>query len=462
MTRKTPFIYSFILILFSGTMVLPAQASLPAIDSQGRSLPTLAPMLKLVTPAVVNIATEGRIRVQDNPLLQDPFFRFFFNVPEQAPRVRRTQSLGSGVIIDAKKGYIMTNNHVIDKAVSITVTLQNDKQLSAKLIGTDPESDIAVIQVPAEDLPTALPLADSDQLQVGDFVVAIGSPFGLGQTVTSGIVSALGRRGLGIEGYEDFIQTDASINPGNSGGALVNLNGELVGINTAILAPSGGNIGIGFAIPINMAKQIMAQLVQYGEVKRGHLGIGVQDLTPDLAKAFGIQQQEGGAVVVQVIENSASAKAGIEIGDVITKVNDKPVRDAGDLRNVIGLLRVDQKVKLSVLHDGEERTTTLAITEPEETTIIGEKLSEKLSGAVFSPINEGSPMFNQSEGIYVITIAAGSPAARAGLRKGDVIVSVNRAPVNDFDSFENALQKSNRGILLNVRRGDTALFIIIQ
>jgi len=462
MTKKTLLIFNYILVVFILNMTLPAQASLPAIDSQGKSLPTLAPMLKQVTPAVVNIATEGRIRVQDNPLLQDPFFRFFFNIPEQAPRVRRTQSLGSGVIVDAQKGYIMTNNHVIDKAVSITVTLQNDKQLSAKLIGTDPESDIAVIQVPPEDLPTELPLADSDQLQVGDFVVAIGSPFGLGQTVTSGIVSALGRRGLGIEGYEDFIQTDASINPGNSGGALVNLRGELVGINTAILAPSGGNVGIGFAIPINMAKQIMSQLVEYGEVKRGHLGIAVQDLTPDLAKAFGIQQQEGGAVVVQVVENSASAKAGIEIGDVITKVNDRPVRDAGDLRNVIGLLRVDQKVKLSVLHNGMERTTTLAITEPQQTTIIGEKLSEKLAGAVFSAINEGSPMFNQAEGIYVINTDAGSPAARAGLRKGDVIVSVNRAPVNDLDSFKDALKLSSRGILLNVRRGDTALFIIIQ
>jgi Do/DeqQ family serine protease len=462
MTKKILSIFSIILVVFSVSMTPPARASLPAIDSQGRSIPTLAPMLKQVTPAVVNIATEGRIRVQDNPLLQDPFFRFFFNIPEQAPRERRTQSLGSGVIVDAQKGYIMTNNHVIDKAVSITVTLQNDKQLSAKLVGTDPESDIAVIQVSPEDLPTAITLADSDKLQVGDFVVAIGSPFGLGQTVTSGIVSALGRRGLGIEGYEDFIQTDASINPGNSGGALVNLRGELVGINTAILAPSGGNIGIGFAIPINMAKQIMSQLVEYGEVKRGHLGIAVQDLTPDLAKAFGIQQQEGGAVVVQVVENTASDKAGIEIGDVITKVNDKPVRDAGDLRNVIGLLRVDQKVKLSILHNGKERTTTLAITEPQQTTIIGEKLSEKLAGATFSAINEGSPMFNQSEGIFVVNIDAGSPAARAGLRKGDVIVSVNRAPVNDLESFKEALKLSSRGILLNVRRGDTALFIIIQ
>jgi len=443
-------------------MTLPVQASLPAIDSQGQQLPSLAPMLKQVTPAVVNIATEGRIRVQDNPLLQDPFFRYFFNVPEQAPRERRTQSLGSGVIVDAKKGYILTNNHVIDKAVAITVTLQNNKRLSANLIGTDPEADIAVIQVPPEDLTFDLPLGDSSQLQVGDFVVAIGSPFGLGQTVTSGIVSALGRSGLGIEGYEDFIQTDASINPGNSGGALVNLRGELVGINTAILAPSGGNVGIGFAIPINMAKQIMTQLVEYGEVKRGRLGIGIQDFTPELASAFGIERHEGGAVVVQVVENSAADKAGIKIGDIVTKVNDKDVRDAGDLRNVVGLLRVDQKVELTILHEGKKRTATLVIAEPKQTSLLGEKVSPKLAGAVFGLISESTSNFSQADGIIILDIAAGSPASRAGLRKGDLIVSVNRIAVSSFDSFKEALKKSNKGILMNIRRGNTALFAIIQ
>ena len=460
MIKKTLIILSCALVLSGNAVTLPAHAGLPAIDSQGQPLPSLAPMLNQVTPAVVNISTEGRIRVQDNPLLQDPFFRFFFDAPERQLE-RRTQSLGSGVIVDAEKGYILTNNHVIDKAVEITVTLQNDKRLNATLIGTDPEADIAVIQVPAEGL-TALPIANSDQLQVGDFAVAIGNPFGLGQTVTSGIISALGRSGLGIEGYEDFIQTDASINPGNSGGALVNLRGELIGINTAILAPSGGNVGIGFAIPTNMAKQIMTQLIEYGEVKRGRLGIGIQDLTPDLGRAFGIQQHEGGTVVVQVVEKSAANKAGIEIGDIITKVNGKGVRNAGDLRNVIGLLRVDQKVELTVLRDGKERTITAVIADQEQTTLLGEKISQILAGAVFGLIDENSPMFNQAEGIVILAVAMGSPASRAGLRKGDLIVSVNRMAVNDFDSFKNALKESSKGILLNVRRGNTALFIIIQ
>ena len=463
MIKKTLLVFSLAIVMFGNALTIsPAYAGLPVIDSQGQPLPSLAPMLSQVTPAVVNISTEGRIRVQDNPLLQDPFFRFFFDVPQQQQMERRTQSLGSGVIVDADKGYILTNNHVIDKAVAITVTLQNGKQLSAKLIGTDPEADIAVIQVPAEDLPTALSLADSDRLQVGDFVVAIGNPFGLGQTVTSGIISALGRSGLGIEGYEDFIQTDASINPGNSGGALVNLRGELIGINTAILAPNGGNVGIGFAIPTNMIKQIMAQLVEYGEVKRGRLGIGIQDLTQDLAKAFGIQRQEGGAVVVQVVEKSAADKAGIEVGDIITKVNGKPVRNAGDLRNVIGLLRVDQKVELTILRDDRERTVRAVIAEATQTTLKGEKISPQLAGAVFGLAGENSSRFSQDQGIVVLDIAPGSPAARAGLHKGDVIVSVNRMEVSDFDSFKEAVAQSNKGILMNVRRGDAALFIIIQ
>lgn len=461
MIKKTLVILACVAALSANAITSPAHAALPVADSQGQPLPSLAPMLKQVTPAVVNISTEGRIRVQDNPLLQDPFFRWFFNVPERPMPERRTQSLGSGVIVDAAKGYILTNNHVIDKAVEITVTLQNNQRLKAKLIGTDPEADIAVVQIPAENL-TALPLADSEQLQVGDFVVAIGNPFGLGQTVTSGIISALGRSGLGIEGYEDFIQTDASINPGNSGGALVNLRGELIGINTAILAPNGGNVGIGFAIPTDMARQIMAQLVEYGEVKRGQLGISIQDLTPDLAKAFGIQQPEGGAVVVQVVEQSAAAKAGIEIGDVITKVNDRAVRNAGDLRNVIGLLRVDQKVDLTILQNGKERNVNIVIAEPEQITLTGEKISPQLAGAVFGLLNNDLVTKDRTEGVAVLDVVIGSPASRAGLRKDDIIVSVNRMAINDFDSFRNAVKGSGNGILMNIRRGNTGLFIIIQ
>ncbi len=285
-------------------------AALPT-SLNNQPLPSIAPMLEVAMPAVVNISTSKNIQVMDNPLLRDPFFRHFFQIPEnqQQPQQRQQKnSLGSGVIIDSGNGLILTNNHVIDKADKIMVTLKDGRQLDAKLIGTDPEADVAVIQIPAENL-TALPIADSTQLRIGDFVVAIGNPFGLGQTVTSGIVSALGRSGLGIEGYEDFIQTDASINPGNSGGALVNLHGEFVGMNTAILAPTGGNVGIGFAIPANMVMTIKDSLVKHGEVRRGLLGVSTQDLTPELAKAFNLQNQQG-AVVSRIEGNSPAARAG--------------------------------------------------------------------------------------------------------------------------------------------------------
>jgi serine protease Do/serine protease DegQ len=310
-------------------------------------------MISRVAPAVVNIATEGRVMVQTNPLLNDPFFQRFFSLPEQSqqPRERRTESLGSGVIIDADKGYIVTNHHVIDKSDQVTVTLNDGRQFKANIIGSDPEADVAVIQISGQGL-TALALANSDTLQVGDFVVAIGNPFGLGQTVTSGIVSALGRSGLGIEGYEDFIQTDASINPGNSGGALVNLRGHLIGINTAILAPTGGNIGISFAIPVNMVKQLVDQLLQYGRVDRGQLGVTVQDLNPQLARAFGIDTVQG-ALITQVSPDSAAASAGLRLGDVVTAVNGRQIRDAAGLRNAIGLLRVGDTITLDLLRSGQ-------------------------------------------------------------------------------------------------------------
>jgi serine protease Do/serine protease DegQ len=321
-------------------------------------LPSLAPMLEAVTPAVVNISTEGRIVMRRNPLLNDPFFRRFFDIPEQ-PRERRTQNLGSGVIVDAEQGYVITNHHVIKRADTITVTLRDGRQLKANVIGSDPETDVAVVRIAARNL-TPLSLADSGQLRVGDYVVAIGNPFGLGQTVTSGIVSALGRNTLGIHGYEDFIQTDASINPGNSGGALVNLRGELVGINTAIFAPTGGNVGIGFAIPSNMVKQLMEQLVEYGEVRRGRLGVSVQDLTPALARAFGIQNDRG-AVIAQISPNSAAQRAGLQTGDVVLAVDGKAIRNANQLRNAIGLLTVGEQVTLTILRDGKTRNIKVRI-----------------------------------------------------------------------------------------------------
>ncbi|HKK04375.1 MAG TPA: DegQ family serine endoprotease [Gammaproteobacteria bacterium] len=450
-----------ILTLFVGAAVvtIPARASLPTVDSQGHPVPSLAPMLQKVTPAVVNIASTGKVQVQQNPLLQDPFFRHFFNVPEQ-PQERKTESLGSGVIVDAKHGYILTNHHVIAHANKIMVTLRDGRQFKAKVIGDDKDTDIAVIQIKAKDL-TALQLGNSEDLRVGDFVVAIGNPFGLGQTVTSGIVSALGRTGLGIEGYEDFIQTDASINPGNSGGALVNLNGKLIGINTAILSQSGGNIGIGFAIPIDMAHSVMEQLIKYGEVHRGRLGVQAQDLNPSLAKAFGITSRHRGAVITQVSPGSAAAKAGLKQGDVVTEVNGQPVRDASMLRLTIGLLRVGQEVKLKVVRDGKTHEINARLTAPKMTSASGGKINKYLAGAKLADITQGSQLYGKVQGVLVQGVAGGSPAWQAGLRPGDVIVSANRKPVKNIAELRSAVKREG-SLLLNIQRGDGALFLYLQ
>jgi len=452
MTRIARFGIYCLIFLFS----LPASAGLPITDSQGERLPTLAPMLERVTPAVVNIATTGHVRIQENPLFSDPFFQRFFNLPDQ-PRERQFQSLGSGVVVDTAKGYILTNNHVIEHADEIRVTLRNGETYEAKLIGTDPESDVAVIQIEAKNL-AAVPLADSSQVRVGDFVVAIGNPFGLGQTVTSGIVSATGRSGLGIQGFEDFIQTDASINPGNSGGALVNLNGELVGINTAILSRSGGNIGIGFAIPINMASDIMKQLVAFGKVERGRLGAQAQDLTPELAQAFGIKYRQG-AVVTQIEADSPADRAGLRVGDIVTEINDKPVRDAATLRNSIGLLRVGQEVKLKVLREGKSQTLVAKVEEPTWTTQGGERVHAQLTGTVLSNLEDQSR--GRAQGVLIADVEPGSPAWRNGLRKGDIIVSANRQPIESVDQLQQ-IAGSSQTLLLNLQRGNGALFLYLK
>ncbi|MGR8941189.1 MAG: Do family serine endopeptidase [Gammaproteobacteria bacterium] len=358
MKTKTGSFYLAMMLLSILSMGMPpvhAGAYLPMANNP------LPEMLKKVVPGVVNISTRTRIRYEENPLLRDPFFRRFFDIPNM-PLERESQSLGSGVIIDAGKGYIITNNHVIDKADKITVTLQDGRNLDAKLVGSDPTTDVALIQVPGGNL-VELPKGNSDVLQVGDFVVAIGSPFGLGQTVTSGIVSALGRSSLGIEGYEDFIQTDASINPGNSGGALVNLQGELIGINTAIVGPAGGNVGIGFAIPINLANQVVNQIIQYGKIQRGQLGIQIQNLTPELASAFGITQQHG-AVIAGVVPGSPAENAGLERGDVVIAVNGQTVDSATKLHNHIALMQVGDMVSLDILRNGQEKTIKARIAKP--------------------------------------------------------------------------------------------------
>lgn len=437
---------------------LPVPAALPAVV-EGQPLPTLAPMLERVTPAVVNIATESRITLRRNPLLDDPFFRHFFNIPDQ-PRERRSQSVGSGVVVDARRGLVITNHHVIEGADTITVTLRDGRKLTAKVIGSDPQSDVAVIQIPTGNL-TALTLADSDSLRVGDFVVAIGNPFGLGQTVTSGIVSALGRTGLGIQGYEDFIQTDASINPGNSGGALVNLRGELIGINTAILAPSGGNVGIGFAIPSNMVSRLMGQIVAHGSVRRGQLGVAVQDLTPELARAFNIPADRG-AVVAQVSPRSAAARAGLKEGDVVLSINDRPIRDSSSLRNAIGLLEVGEPVRLEILRDGKPMTLSTRVGEYVPARAEGGAINPRLAGVTFEDIGPNSPLGGRGvRGVVVAQIEAGSAAARAGLRRNDVVTAVNRQPVASTDELRQIASQSE-GLILNLLRGQGELLLVLR
>ena len=329
-------------------------APAPSLGALPIGTTTVAPVLREVTPAVVNIAVRGRTRVQ-NPLLNDPFFRRFFNIPDQQPLERQTQATGSGVIVDGAQGYILTANHVVQDATSIEVTLKDNRRYKADLVGRDPETDIAVLKINAPNL-IAVPMADSDRIEVGDFVLAIGNPFGLGQTVTSGIVSALGRSGINLEGYEDFIQTDAPINPGNSGGALVDLTGRLIGINTAILAPGGGNIGIGFAVPINMARSVMDQLIRYGQIQRGRIGIAIQDLTPELAESMNLRRNEG-ALVTSVEPRSSAERAGLRSGDIIVAVDGVPVRSSTQLRNRIGLMRVNQDVEMLVERNGRQFVT---------------------------------------------------------------------------------------------------------
>ena len=442
-----------------------------------QQMPSLAPMLEKVMPSVVSINVEGSTTV-NTPRMPRNFQQFFGdNSPfcqdgspfQSSPfcqgggagddsqgggQQQKFMALGSGVIIDAAKGYVVTNNHVVDNASSIKVQLSDGRKFDAKVVGKDPRSDIALIQIQDPKNLTAIKIADSDALRVGDYTVAIGNPFGLGETVTSGIVSALGRSGLNAENYENFIQTDAAINRGNSGGALVNLNGELIGINTAILAPDGGNIGIGFAIPSNMVKNLTAQMVQYGQVKRGELGILGTELNSELAKAMKVDAPRG-AFVSQVMPNSSAAKAGIKAGDVITSLNGKPISSFAALRAEVGSMPIGSKVTLGLLRDGKAVNVSLELQQSSQNQVD--------SSTIFSGI-EGAEMSNKGadKGVVVNNVKANSPAARIGLKKGDVIMGANQQPVKNIAELRKILDSKPSVLALNIQRGDTSIYLLMQ
>src|ERR1700733_9923143 len=439
MTRGQPMIFRlFAAAALAASLCTPrAFAALPAppaSPAEAAPMPSLAPMVKRVSPSVVNLATPGTVKEkpgQRNPLLDDPFFRRFFDVPpDSKPRERQFQRAGSGVIVDAKNGYIITNFHVVENASEITITLLDNRTFSAKVIGSDEGADIAVLQAKQPNL-IAMALGDSARLEVGDYVVAIGNPFGLQHTVTAGIVSALSRTGINPDGYEDFIQTDASINPGNSGGALVNLRGQLVGINSAILSRSGGNIGIGFAIPVNMAKGVMDQLIKYGQVKRGVLGVNIYDVTPDVAKEIGLADASG-ALVAGVTQGSAAERAGVKTGDIIVSINGVAMKSARELRNAIGMLRIGDQVEIGLLRDGKTHQVTALVSERSETeTANAADISRGLEGADLGDAPDGG-------GVLVRSVQDGSPAAQAGLRANDLIVGGGRTPGSNTKSFREA------------------------
>jgi len=441
------------------SLFMPATTPVFAADitvPMANGMPTLAPLVERVTPAVVNVAVKAKMNIEDNPLFKDPKFRRFFDIPDNLPQQERS-SVGSGVIIDAKKGYILTNHHVIDEATDIVITLKDKRSLTAKVIGGDKDTDIALLQVEAKNL-TDLPMGDASAMRVGDYVVAVGNPFGLGQTVTSGIVSALGRSGLAIEGYEDFIQTDASINPGNSGGALVNLKGELIGINTAIIGPAGGNVGVGFAVPTTMVRAVMNQLIAYGEVRRGVIGVQISDMTPELAKNLGIDRTEG-ALIGSIVKGSAAEAAGLKAGDVAIELDGKSLRGSTDLRNRIGMMTLGTSVNLTVLREGSKKSFKLTIGKPAQQTVEA-KAEERpqLMGATFSNTEPS----DKTQGVKVTNVERNSPAFQSNLRPGDIIVSVNRKNVTNVDEFTEAMKASERQTALFIKRGGEDILVIVQ
>ena len=448
-----------------------------ADPAEGPSKTGFAPMVKGVLPDVVNISTSKVIRGSDQSSEQDdlpPFFQQFFgqqfpgmNPGDRAPRPRdrRENSLGSGVIV-SPEGYILTNNHVIDGATEVRVTLSDRRQLTAKVVGTDPKTDIAVLKVEGSNFP-AITIGDSSKVEIGDYALAIGDPFGVGQTVTMGIISALNRGNLGIEDYEDFIQTDAPINPGNSGGALVNDRGELIGINTAILSGgSGGNQGIGFAVPVNMARQVMSQILDHGKVTRAYLGIMVQDVTPPIAKAMGLKDMQG-VLVGDVSPSGPAKKSGLQRGDVILELNGKSMTDSRMLRNAISMMKPDSTVKLKLLRNGNPTDATVTLgelpTTPEQAKAEEGSSQGALEGVTLQNLDLdtakqlGLPA--STSGVVVTDISPSSPVAMSGLRRGDVIQEVNHQPVKNVAQAEDAIRKAGSNVLLLVNRQGNTMFI---
>ncbi len=425
-----------------------------AVQAQPPTPKSIAPLVDQVAPAVVNITVRGDGGRSANPMCNHPFWG------RMLPECRQFVGGGSGVIVDAEKGLILTNAHVVANADEIQVTLRDERTLDATVVGADEPSDIAVIRIDAGNLIEAK-LADSDQAKVGDFVFAIGNPFGLNHTVTSGIISGLGRVTQDAEAYEDFIQTDASINPGNSGGALVNMDGRVVGINSAIYSPSGGNIGIGFAIPSNMAQSIMEQLIDFGEVRRGLLGVNIAPFTPDLAEAYGLEDASG-AIITEIMPESGADKAGLQAGDVIISINGKSIDDALELRNRIGLLREGEKVEIEYYRDGKRRTATAVLgTRGGARLARAQELHPGLAGAEFVELGSDDPGYTGTEGIAVSSVMEDSPAAQRGLREGDLIVSVNRQRVKTIEELRQAAGDGS-SLILGIRRGDTSVVLPIR
>lgn len=430
------------LLLFG--LMFTAHAALPT--------QTLAPVLEKTMPSVVNIAST---RINAEPVL-DPRQN---NNPVPTEEKRST-NLASGVIVDSEKGYILTNFHVVQGAEEVSITLSDGRNFTAKFIGGDPESDVAVVQIQAEKL-QSITLGDSDQLKVGDFVLAIGNPFGLSQSVSSGIVSALGRTDLGLEGYEDFIQTDAAINVGNSGGALINVRGELIGINTAILSSAGGNLGIGFAIPINMARNIMQQLIQFGEVRRGLLGVMAQSLTPDLASAFNSSKTHG-AIISQILAESPAASSDLQIGDVVISINGKPVYSASELRNQIGLVAIDDEITLAIERQGKAKNIKIKMSDPRTHTTVVSRINPHFAGMEVAPFHQTIATHGEVAGLELLRVNYGSAAWRAGLRTGDIITTANHENIASIKALQDAARQRPDLLLIRILRGPTASFIIIR